>query len=394
MLWLGRSISSLGDRLVEIALVFTVLGLRRQPSDVAVVLAANLVPRVLLTLAGGVWGDRLPRDRIMIVSDLVRAAAQATTAVLLFTGSARLWHLVVLAALHGIAASFFAPASSGVIPETVEPDLRLRANALMNVSRNGVSVAMPAVAGILVAWLGPAWVFTLDAASFVASAAFLSTLRLPPRAVAGRAFLAELRNGWEEVASRPWLRWSLAYFASWNLAVAPVFVLGPYVAAQHLGGASGWGIVMSGAAAGTVGGSLVALRLSCSRPLLVAYVALLIAFLPSAALAVPLGLWAILVSMLLMTTTMSLANTVWETALQDHVPSNALSRVSAYDWLCSFTSLPIGYTLAGAVAGPLGTRNTLWLGAAAMTVLTSGVLLVPDVRRLRRRGLPGEHVTG
>jgi MFS family permease len=186
------------------------------------------------------------------------------------------------------------------------------------------------------------------------------------------------------VVSRPWLRSSLVYFALWNLSVAPTFVLGPYVAQQSLGGSVAWGWIMSGGAAGSVLGSMIALRVSTSRPLATAYVALLVAFVPGAALAIPLTTPVILVAMLVMTGTMSWANTVWETTLQDHVPPGALSRVSAYDWLLSFTSLPLGFALAGAIAGPLGTSRTLWLGAGVMTLFTIGILAVPDVRHLRR----------
>jgi MFS family permease len=81
------------------------------------VLLASRLPQVLLVLAGGVVGDRLPRRRVMLASDLARCATQATTAVLLATGTARLWQLLVLQAAHGPQPrSSFDPAATGWCP--------------------------------------------------------------------------------------------------------------------------------------------------------------------------------------------------------------------------------------------------------------------------------------
>ena len=91
LLFAGRAISSLGDRLVPVALAFAVLDLTGSVTDLGLVIAAQTTPLVVLVLFGGVWADRLPRQLVMLASDCVRALAQATSALLLLTGEAQIW---------------------------------------------------------------------------------------------------------------------------------------------------------------------------------------------------------------------------------------------------------------------------------------------------------------
>ncbi len=121
LLFAGRAISSLGDRLVPVALAFAVLDLTGSVTDLGLVIAAQTTPLIALVLFGGVWADRLPRQLVMLASDCVRALAQAISAVLLLTGSAHIWQLMVLQAIYGAAEAFFGPASTAVVAQTVPP---------------------------------------------------------------------------------------------------------------------------------------------------------------------------------------------------------------------------------------------------------------------------------
>ncbi len=113
LLWAGQAVSAFGDGLFPIALAFAVVELTGSPGDLGLVFAAVLVPRVALMLAGGVWADRLPRQRVMLAADLLRCLTQSLAAVTLPTGTAQLWSLIVLAALCGAGDAFFAPAVTG-----------------------------------------------------------------------------------------------------------------------------------------------------------------------------------------------------------------------------------------------------------------------------------------
>src|SRR5262245_45351634 len=207
LLWLGQATSALGSSLVPVALAFAVLDLSGSASTLGVVLATAFASRVVFLLLGGVVADRWPRQRVMLAADVLRAVSQGFVALLLITGQATVWQLAVLFALFGAGDAFFSPASTGLVPDTVRPERLQEANALMSLSRSVAFVAGPTISGFLVAGIGPGWVFAIDSGTFAVSSISLGLLSLPP--AAGRVprahLLAELRSGWLEVRSRPWV---------------------------------------------------------------------------------------------------------------------------------------------------------------------------------------------
>src|SRR4051794_27297878 len=118
-LWLGQSASAIGDAVVIVAIALYVTELTGDPTQVGIVLAAYLFPLIGFLLVGGVWADRLPRERVMIAADVVRAALQTTLAVLIFTGAIHIWQMAVIQACYGTAQAFFQPAYTGIVPRTV-----------------------------------------------------------------------------------------------------------------------------------------------------------------------------------------------------------------------------------------------------------------------------------
>ena len=385
LLWLARSTSSIGDALVPVATAFAVLDLGTA-SDLGIVLAAYMGSRMLFIVVGGVWADRLPRQVVMIASDVVRATTQGVIAIAFFTGAAEVWHLVLSSAVFGCASAFFGPASTGLVPTLVRPLHLQEANALLGLSRNAIEVFGPALSGLLVATMGYEVVFAIDAASFVLSGIFLVAMRLPTlRPVRERtSFLADVKEGAREVASRTWLWTAFISFALGNLAMAPYFVHGPLVAETELGGAKDWGLMLTGGAIGGVLGGAIAFRWKPARPLLVSFPVML--GLPAAllALAVPLPLPLLVAGSMLLVVGIVVGNTLWQTVVQEQVPNEKLARVDALDWMVSLVFMPAGYIAAGPLAEAIGVRETLVLAAALGVVAELGILVVPSIRTMRR----------
>src|SRR4051794_38863736 len=101
----------LGSAMAPVALAFAILNtLHGSPTDIGIVLAVRQVAVVLLLLFGGVWGDRLQRNRVMVSSNVLSGVSQAIAGALLLTGRATLWELAALAALNGASSAFFFPA--------------------------------------------------------------------------------------------------------------------------------------------------------------------------------------------------------------------------------------------------------------------------------------------
>src|SRR3954466_13646228 len=152
LLFGGQAASTLGDRLVMVAMPFAVLSIDGAgASDVGLVLGAGALSLGGFVLIGGVWADRLPRRATMLGSDLVRGVLQALAAALLLTGHATVPRLIVVQLFFGAAEAFFRPAMLALIPELLEPDSLQTSNALLALSSNISMAVAPVIAGVLVA---------------------------------------------------------------------------------------------------------------------------------------------------------------------------------------------------------------------------------------------------
>ena len=389
LLLAGQAISAFGDRLVPVALAFAVLDLTGSVTDLGVVFAAQTVPLVLFVLVGGVWADRLPRQRLMLASDGVRAVAQGISAALLLGGVAHVWQLAALQALYGAAEGFFGPAATAVVPQTVDPSNLQQANAMLGLSRNVAQVLGPAFAGIIVATLGPGWGLAIDAATFVASAVFLSFIRVSPVLTAVRAStFAELRAGWHAFRSRAWLWVTVVFFTVFLAFVfSPLQVLGPQVARLSLGGPGAWAAISTALGLGAVLGGMIGLRWRPRHPLRAAFISFLIAgpaLLVLLAAHAPLAL--ILAAALIDGSSGTLFNVFWFTAQQQEIPPAELSRVSSWDYLGSLALQPVGLAVSGPIGAAIGLSTTLYAAAGLFLVLLLTVLAVPSVRNFSGAG--------
>jgi len=386
----AQAASVFGDRMVAVALAFAVLESGGSVSAVGLVLAAGTASLVACLLIGGVTADRRSRRAIMVTADLVRVASQGAMAVLVISGAAEVWMLALLAAITGAATGFFNPASTGLLPTVVPPERIQEANGLRGTAMSIGEIGGPLLAGIIVAGAGAGWALAVDAATFTVSAAFLSRVRVPAHVLAGGAsFLRDLREGWSAFRSRRWL-WTIVTSAGvFNALWGTWSALGPVVADRDLGGAAAWGVVLGALGVGALVGSVLATRVDVRRPAVVFA-------LSGAAFSLPLALLALRAPVTLLAAAacvcgggMMLGNSVWESALQRHVPSEWLSRVSAYDWLASMALAPVGLAISSPVAAAVGLTPCLWGAAALMLLVTLAPLCVREVRRLPTFPDPG-----
>ena len=245
-------------------------------------------------------------------------------------------------------------------------------------------MAGPALAGILLALGTPGWAIAADALTFGASALFLLRLQAPPVRIAEvTSFLAELRDGWTEFASRSWLWVAVGSAAITNAIFFPAFqVLGPTVANSSLGGSSAWALIAGCFGAGAVLGGLLALSFRPRRPMLVGEGVLILFALPVALLAGPSPVLLIALGALITGAGLSLAEVLYETVAATLIPQESLSRVTAYDWFGSLALEPLGMALIGPLAMGLGTSPTLWAAAGILVACQLVVLTFPSVRRL------------
>ena len=379
LLWLSQVGSAIGDRLVLVALALYVNEIG-SPTDVGLVLAAQSIPFVALLLIGGVWADRLPRHRVMVVTEVARGLLHVVLAVLILAGDVEIWQIVVIEALFGAAHAFFRPAYSGLVPQTVPEDLLQEANAVNMMSFNVSSFAGPAIGTALYVSVGAGATMAIDAATFLGSAVLLAFVNPRERGerVERSSMLTELAGGWHEIRSRTWV-WVVLIVAGLGMLCAwgPYQSLGPSLSEDLYGDDAVFGIVASALGVGSLVGSVTALRWKPRQPLMVALVLNL--WWATNYLIFGLGppLAVVIVSFALAGVSIALFVTWWEVELARHIPPGALSRVSSWDWMVSLGLSPVGLLLAGPIAEEIGARETMVGGAAlALVVAAAGTAVI------------------
>ena len=372
--------------MAPIALAFAVLDLTGSKADLGIVLAARQLAVVVLLLFGGVWADRLPRHLVMVVSNLGSGLSQAIVAVLLLSHHASITSITILAAANGASSAFFFPASSGIIPQTVPSTMLQQANATLRLALNATNISGAAIGGIVVAAAGPGWAIAFDAFSYGLAALALSRMRVRAPARTGATVLSELRVGWHDFWSRPWLWAIVLQFGFVNAAYAGTFlVLGPVVAKEHLGGAAAWAAVLVSMQVGLICSGIVLLRWKPRHLLRTATIAVFGFVLPGLALARPEALLVVIAACFVTGVCSEIFGVLWDTTYQQEIPHDKLSRLSAYDALGSWVLMPIGFAVAGPVAVVVGNRATFLGSAVLMAAATALTFLSRDVRNLQRR---------
>lgn len=384
-----HGLSFLGNSLGPLALPFAVLSIRGTVADIGAVFAVASASSILLLLVAGVIADTMPRRLLLIISGLLQGLAMLGIAVLLLTGRCEIWQLLALQALFGAASALNFPAFTGLVPQVVEARHLRAANGLITVTESGAQVLGPGIAGVLIALGSPGLAIGVDAIAFFASALVL--VRFHPPGAEGNAdrnregmhFGKDLIEGWKEMTCRRWYWINLLAHAACNFSIAVFFVLGPVIADKKLGGAPIWGAICAAGAIGGLVGGLAFMKLRLRRPLVAGNLAAML-FIPCLLLLIGPGQVPALV---LATGTgmfgVSILNGAWNSTIQQLIPNAVLSRLSSFDWLISFTTMPVGFAVAGQLAKLLGTSTLLGWASVGLCVPFVATLLAPSIRAVR-----------
>ncbi|MFE0291366.1 MFS transporter [Nocardiopsis alba] len=285
--FLGSLVSLAGRSMTPVALAFGVLQKDGGEQALGYVLAAQMVPLILLTLVGGAVADRFDRGRVLRWSNATTGLTQLCTAALLF-GPAPIYAIVPVAVLNGAAGAFTTPALRGVLPEIVPADQLTRANSLLKTARNSAQIGGPVVAGLLVAASSGSLALAIDGAAFLFAAWLMGRLDLgPPRPAEERSsLLRDLKEGWSYFSGTTWIWTVTTTFLLMNVLQTGIWqILGPILASDSIG-ASGWGIVLGAKAVGLVVASVYLIRFAGRRRVASALAVMSLAGLPLFALGI------------------------------------------------------------------------------------------------------------
>jgi len=388
LLMVAAVVSLLGDGFFGVALAWQVYEISNVPTALSIVGVAWTLPLVAMLLLSGVLTDRYDRRWLMIGADLVRAAAIGLLGIVSISGALELWHVLVLIAFVGLGDAFFNPASTAIVPDLLPERLLPQANALQGLVRPlMVRLVGPAVAGFVVAGLGPGVAFTIDGASFLVSAAALAAIAARPvRQVVARGLrqtLHEMGEGLRFVRANAWC-WATLVAAMFSLLafVGPVQVLLPYLVKNRLAlGPEALGFIF---AVSGIGSILAAIGMGQAGLPRLRITAMYLAWAVGVGLLAGYGLmtdlWQGLLVGFASAALFQAGQIIWTTLLQQLVPRGLLGRVSSLDWLLSTGLVPLSFALTGPVAGALGPAATMVGAGVVGAIAMGGLLFVPHVR--------------
>ena len=236
LLWIGQLLSFAGSRMQTAAILWHVSLLaapERKGLALGLVGAVQVVPIIAFSMLSGVVADALDRRKVMLATQTVMALFAAALAALTFAGLHTVWPIYVFAALSSAAASFDGPARQALIPNLVPREHLASAIGLNTLMFQFASVAGPTLAGLVIAGPGIAWVYAVNAVSFLMVIAALLIMRARPRASGGGAPAARItwaaaREGLRFVFAQPIVRSTMlldfvaTFFAS-ATALLPIF---------------------------------------------------------------------------------------------------------------------------------------------------------------------------
>ncbi len=327
---------------------------------------ASQIPVLLLAFIGGTVADKYDRHKVVIATQTVAMIQALILALLTLSGTVRIWHVFVLAAMLGVVNAFDMPARQAFVVELVRKEDLINAIALNSTLFNGARVLGPAVAGVLIAGIGEGWCFFANSLSFLAVIGSLLLMRLDHRAPVsgGSSGISEVLEGFRFVRRTGSVRNVLMLLGLVSLVGMPYSVLMPIFADSILhGGPRGLGILMGSTGLGAVAGAIALAARSNSRGLrkLIAlasagFGASLILFSASrsfwlsALFLVPVGFSFML--------QMACTNTM----IQLMVPDKLRGRVMAVHTTIFMGMAPFGSFLAGIIAENVGAPLAVALG--------------------------------
>ncbi len=403
-LWSAETVSQFGTQVGQLALpLVAILVLDASAFEVAVLATVVFLPFIIFTLPAGVWVDRLPRRPILIAGDLGRAALLTTVPVAYVADALTMGQLYVVGFLVGICTVFFDVAYQSYLPSLIERQQIIDGNSKLEISRTTAQVAGPGLAGGLVELVTAPWAVLVDAVSFLGSALFLIGIRKeeerPERAVAPDGskigLWTDLKEGLRFVLGNANLRAQAGCTATSNFFSSVAFSIFLVFAVRELDLSAGLiGIVFSVGSAGGLLAAFTARRLADRFGIGPTTIAvglawgpstLLIAFAPAGNEAIPF----LVAAQLLFSFTVVVYNIVQVSYRQAICPPRLQGRMNSVMRFMVWGTIPPGTLLGGALAGWIGLRETIVVGAVGGALAILWIVFSPQ-RHLREMPEPVE----
>jgi MFS family permease len=373
--FVGQTISLVGTWIQTVAQAWLVLQLTGSAVALGIVAALQSLPMLVMGWFGGAFADRLPKRRLLVITQFAQMLLAFILGVLVMTGTVQIWHVYLLATALGIANAFDAPARQSFVVEMVGRDDLMNAVALNSTTFNMARIVGPAIAGILISLVGVTLSFYLNGISFLFVIGGLLLMRAdrffasaPPPRLSIRRSLAE---GFSYVRHTPTALTITSLIGVLGLFAFTTNVLVPLFAENVLHvGATGLGVLFSAMGIGSLMAGLIAAFAQAARwsRMLIGGLGMALAELAFAlSRNYPLSIVLMGLVGFCMFTFITSANT----GIQQRVPDRLRGRVMGIYMAVNMGSQPFGNLAAGGIAGLFGAPVAmLFCAVAALTGLT------------------------
>ncbi|MSR84735.1 MAG: MFS transporter [Candidatus Latescibacteria bacterium] len=385
--WGGMLASVSGSQMFIFIQVVLAHELVKSPLFLGYVGLANAIPSILLNLYGGVFADRLDKRRLMIVTQAISGLLLFLLATLVLLQLLQPWHLLTIAFLTGAVNAFDQATRQAIVPDLVDQKSLMSASALTGIIWQGTRIASPAIAGLILVWIGTATSIYVAGAGFLVMMVVMVRLRVPKAPVAHHGSAArEIADGLKFIKTSPIFSFLIgmtffnSFFAISFAWLMPIFAMD----ILHVGaGGQGLLLAMTG-----IGGLLVSVLLSTAgrfpRPRLLIVGGAVVTGLSLAAFATTAELIGSFPLAMALMFILGLSSTAYMTAIRTLllvlVPRHMLGRVMGfYSMMWSIT--PLGGMQAAFLANFIGAPAAVAIGGLAVAIFAIGPALLS--KRLR-----------
>ncbi len=378
-LWfIGQLVSLVGTWTQATAQGYLIYQLTKSPAYLGYASFANGLPSWFFTLYAGAIADRVPRRTLMIITQSSMLILAFILAILAFTNTVQWWHILILTFLLGISNAFDAPARQAFVLEMVDREDMTNAIALNSTMFNSAVVLGPAFGGLIYAWVGPGWCFTINGISFIAVIIALLMMKLKPFVPirSNGSTWSDVREGLNYVINNPALRMMIS-----NLFITTVFGLGiaaliPAWAVVVLGGdATTNGFLLAARGFGSLIGALTLAALGRIRfrgkvwtinsiimPIMMVVFAYMHWLIPSLLAMAAMGFTFMMI--------VNLSNAM----VQTRIPDEMRGRVMGIYTFFFFGAIPLGSLISGWAAEIIGEPLTVIISAIILMVFALWVI--------------------
>jgi len=386
LLWQGRLVSVVGDIVYEIALGFWILAVTGSTTLMGTLMAATVLPRVIISPFAGVWVDRSDRKWLLVLMDLVRGILVILVGIAAITGHIQIWMVFVTGVILGICGAFFGIAVGSAIPDIVPKTHIVKANSAFSLVSTGAGIVGSSAGGFLYKLLGAPLMFLINGISYIISGFAEVFVKIPQVQHQKKEshFFEDLRSGFSFVWNEKGIRYIMLIATVLNFFVSMGFMLLiPLFQRTKYLGPGLYGILMGTFAGGLFLGVLLTstINIKPSNRFFVFFWCSIV--FSTMFVVIPLYLYfpLMLVLSFVAGTTNAILNVLFSSILQLTVPQDKRGRVFGLLDTLSQGLTPLSYAVGGILAGFIPLRP--FISACFVITLFSFVPMafMPDIIR-------------